>query len=121
MFPTIIAFLAILLTALASTPSAAHALALLNKLRLPRERYFAARQIYRGRAPVGIAPVAAMAADLYLDYRLRDRPVAFLLSLAGGSRLAATLAVFFIWIWPANQSTDNWLSTTSDWATQRAR
>jgi hypothetical protein len=58
---------------------------------------------------------------LCLAYRPRDQPAPFLLSLAGGLCLAATLAVFFIWIWPTNQSTDNWLGTTPDWATRRAR
>jgi hypothetical protein len=68
------------------------------------------QQSYHDWALAGIAPVTAIATDLCLAYRLHDRPIAFLLSLVGGLCLAATLAVFFIWIWLANQSTENWLS-----------
>jgi len=116
----IIEFLAILLTALALAPGAAHALALPNKIRLPQERYFAAQQIYRGWALLGIVSVAAMAADFYLAYRLRDLPTACWLGLAGGACLAITLIVFFVWVWPANQKTDNWVSTPPDWPALRA-
>ena len=121
MLLTILEFLAVLLTALALVPGGAHALALPNKIRLPQERYFAVQQIYRGWALVGIISVAALAADLGLAYALRDQPLASQLSLAAGLCLAATLVVFFVRIWPANQDTDNWASTPPDWSTLRER
>lgn len=121
MLLTILEFLAILLTALALVPGGAHALALPNKIRLPQERYFAVQHIYRGWAFAGIIPVAAVAADLCLAYALRDQPMASWLSLAAGLCLAATLVVYFVCIWPANQDTDNWASTPPNWPALRRR
>lgn len=121
MLLTILEFLAILLTALALIPGGAHALALPNKIRLPQERYFAAQQIYQGWALVGIVSVAALMADLGLAYALRDQPAASWLSLAGGLCLAATLVMFFVRIWPANQDTDDWASTPPNWQALRKR
>jgi Zn-dependent membrane protease YugP len=121
MLLTILEFLAILLTALALAPAGAHALALPNKIRLPQERYFAVQHIYRGWAFAGIVPVAAVAADLCLAYVLRDQPTASRFSLAGGLCLVATLVVFFVRIWPANQDTDNWASTPPNWQALRKR
>ncbi|MDR7114134.1 hypothetical protein [Caulobacter sp. BE254] len=117
----ILQFLAILLTALALVPGGAHAMAAPNKMRLPQERYLAVQQIYRGWALAGIAPVAAMVADFSLAFSLRGAPAAFWPILAGGLCVAATLVLFFIRIWPANQATDNWVSTPPDWAALRTR
>ena len=52
---------------------------------------------------------------------LGDQPTVSWLSLAAGLCLAATLIVFFVRIWPANQDTDNWASTPPDWSTLRKR
>jgi hypothetical protein len=117
----IVQFFAVLLTALALVPGGAHALALPNKIRLPQERYFAAQQIYRGWAFTGLAPVAAVMVDVGLAYLLRDQPAAAWLSLAAGLCVAATLLVFFLRIWPANQATDDWISTSPDWPALRRR
>ena len=118
---SVVQFVAILLTALALVPSGAHLLALPNKIRLPQERYCAVQHIYHGWALTGLAPVAAVAADFYLAYLLRHQPTAFGLSLAGGLCVAATLVVFLTWIWPADQATDNWISTPPDWPALRER
>ncbi|MGR4863800.1 hypothetical protein [Caulobacter sp. LARHSG274] len=117
----VVQFAAILLTALALVPSGAHALALRNKIKMPQERYFAAQQIYRGWALTGIAPAAAVVVDLCLAYLVRDRPVAAWFSLTGGLCLAATLLIFFVRIWPANQATDDWVSTPPEWPDLRRR
>jgi hypothetical protein len=114
-------FLAILLTALALMPGAAHVMALPNKIRLPREPYFAAQQTYRGWQFVGIVTVAAIAADLCLAVLLRGQGAPFMLSLAGALCVAATLVVFFVWIFPANEGTDNWISTPPNWQALRTR
>ena len=117
----VIQFLAVLLTALALVPGGAHALALPNKIGLPQEPYFVVQQIYRGWSLLGIVLIAAAAADLYLAFLLREQRTPFLLSLAGGLCVAATLVVFFVWTLPANEATDNWVSTPPNWQALRVR
>lgn len=117
----IVQFLAVLLTALALVPGVAHALALPNKIGLPQEPYFVVQQIYRGWSLLGIVLIAAAAADLYLAFLLREQRTPFLLSLAGGLCVAASLVVFFVWTLPANEATDNWVSTPPNWQALRAQ
>jgi len=117
----VVQFLAVLLTALALVPGGAHALALPNKIGLPQEPYFVVQQIYRGWSLLGIVLIAAAAADLYLAFLLREQRTPFLLSLAGGLCVAATLVVFFVWTLPANEATDNWVSTPPNWQALRVR
>ncbi len=68
-----------------------------------------------------IVLVAAVAADLYLAFLMRDLRTPFLLSLAGGLCVAATLVIFVVWTLPANEATDNWVSTPPNWQALRAR
>ena len=117
----VVQFLAVLLTALALVPGGAHALALPNKIGLPQEPYFVVQQIYRGWSLLGIVLIAAAAADLYLAFLLREQRTPFLLSLAGGLCVAATLVVFFVWTLPANEATDNWVSRPPNWQALRRR
>ena len=35
--------------------------------------------------------------------------------------LAATLASFFIWVYPTNQATDNWTTVPENWQALRAQ
>lgn len=114
-------FLAIMLTAIALVPSGAHLLALPNKIGLPQEPYFVVQQIYRGWHFAGIVLVAALIADTYLAVLLRDQRAPWLLGVAGSLCVAATLAVSFVWILPANEGTDNWLSTPPNWQALRKR
>ena len=117
----VVQFVAILLTALAVVPGGAHVLELPNKIRLPQEAYFSVQQIYRGWAFVGIVLLGAIVADFYLAFLLRDQRPAFLLGLAGALCVAASLLVFFVWVFPANEATDNWVSTPPNWQVLRQR
>ena len=117
----VVQFLAVLLTALALVPGGAHLLALPNKIGLPQEPYFVVQQIYRGWSLLGIVLIAAVAADLYLAFLMRGLRTPFLLSLAGGLCVAATLIIFVVWTLPANEATDNWVSTPPNWHALRAR
>ncbi|WP_342237006.1 hypothetical protein [Inquilinus sp. OTU3971] len=112
-------FLAVVLTALALVPGGAHLLAMPNKLSLDETAYFAVQGTYRGWALLGIVLVVAIAADTALAIGVRRQPVPFRLALAGGLCLAATLAVFFLWTYPANQATANWTAVPDDWAALR--
>lgn len=114
-------FLALILTALALIPGGAHLLALPNKMDLSEAQYFTVQGIYRGWALLGIVLCAAIAADLALVIRLRRQHPAFWCALVAFVAMAATLAIFFIWTFPANQVTVNWTVVPEDWRILRAQ
>jgi uncharacterized membrane protein HdeD (DUF308 family) len=90
-----------------------------NKLGLDETAYFTAQAAYRGWSLLGILLVLALAADLALMIGARRQRTSLWLALAGVLCLAATLAVFFLWIYPANQATANWTAVPDDWTAQR--
>lgn len=121
MFPRTVHLAAILLTALALVPGGAHLFALPNKIALGERDYFTVQGIYAGWAVLGVLLVLAIAADGLLAYAQRADRAAFLLALAGALCLAATLAVFFVLIYPGNQATANWTTAPADWRALRLR
>ena len=112
-------FLAVIFTALAFVPPGAHIMELPAKIDMPEEPYFVVQQIYRGWALAGVVIFAAIFANVASAVVARHNPRQFWLSLAAGLLVAATLAIFFAWTYPANQATGNWTSTPADW--QRLR
>jgi hypothetical protein len=112
-------FCAIVLTVLALVPAGAHLFELPNKIGLDQEAYFTVQAIYRGWALFGIALFGALLANLALGVLLafRRRPCA--LPLLAFALIAATLAIFFVWTYPANQATSNWTLPTPNWTTLR--
>jgi hypothetical protein len=113
--------LAILLTALALVPSGAHLFALPNKLALSREAYLNVQAIYRGWALFGFVLCGALIANGALALAMRGAPARFRLALAGCLLIAATLAIFFVWTYPANQVTHNWTVAADGWQALRAQ
>jgi hypothetical protein len=99
-------FLAILLMALALIPAGAHFFALPNKLGLTRDAYFTVQGA--GWALFGVVLVGGLIVNLVLAIMLRHDRLAFIFALIGFLALAATLAIFFVWVFPANQATANW-------------
>jgi len=114
-------FLAVVLTAIALIPGGAHLLALPAKMAMPEEPYFVAQQIYRGWAWLGVVIFAAIFANFISAFLARDQRRQFWLSLAAGLLIAATLAIFFAWIYPANQATGNWTSVPDGWERLRTQ
>ena len=108
-------FLAVVLTALALVPAGAHLAELPNKIGLDQEAYFIVQNIYAGWALFGIALFGALAANLALAIMVRRQRAPFWLSLSAFLLVAATLAVFFIWTYPANQATSNWTVVPANW------
>jgi hypothetical protein len=108
-------FLALVLTALALVPAGAHLFALPNKIGLAAEQYFILQNIYRGWALFGIVLVGALVANLALAILLRGRGRPFVLALVAFLCLAASLTIFFVWTYPANQATSNWTTIPDDW------
>jgi hypothetical protein len=108
-------FLAIVLTALALVPAGAHLAELPNKIGLDQEAYFIVQSIYRGWALFGIGLFGALGANLALAILLRRQRALFRLAFLAFLLVAATLAIFFIWTYPANQATSNWTVVPPDW------
>jgi hypothetical protein len=115
----VVQFLALVLTALALIPSGAHLFALPNKIGLAQEQYFIVQNIYRGWALFGAVLFPAALANFLLAFMLRGRGAAFVFALLAAFWVTATLVIFFIWIYPANQATDNWTTIPEDWAQLR--
>jgi hypothetical protein len=117
----IVQFAAVVLTALALVPGGAHLLELPHKIGLDRESYLTVQQIYRGWALLGIVLVAAVLANLALAYLSKAQTVAMLCAGAAAILLGVTLAVFFIWTFPVNQTTVNWSAAPDGWELLHAR
>ena len=113
-------FLAVVLTALALLPGGAHLMSLPAKIVMPEEPYFVAQQVYRGWAWAGVAIFLAIFANVLAALLTRDRPVKWRLFGAAAALIAATLAVFFAWTYPANQAIGNWTSAPENWEQLRA-
>ncbi len=115
----LLSFLAVVLTALALVPGGAHLFALPNKIALPQDSYFIAQGIYRGWALLGIVLFAALLANLVCAIVSRSQPLPFRLSLGAFLCIAATLVIFFVWTYPANQATNNWTMVPPNWDSLR--
>jgi hypothetical protein len=116
-----IRFFAVILTALALVPAGAHLFELPNKIRLSQEQYFTAQGIYRGWALFGFVILGAIAANLVHAILIRDEPRAFWFALLAFLLIVASLAIFFIWTYPANQATSNWTVAPANWANLRTQ
>ncbi len=116
-----VAFIAIILTALALVPGGAHLFELPNKIGMTQEQYFTVQGIYRGWALFGFVLIPAILANLGLALLLRRQRTPFLLALAAFVLMAASLAIFFIWTFPANQATSNWTVAPENWAELRSQ
>ena len=103
----VVQFLAIVFTALALVPAGAHLFELPNKIGLPEHDYFVVQNIYRGWALFGIVLFGALAANLALAVLVRRQRAPFWLVVAAFLLVAATLAIFFTWTYPANQATSD--------------
>jgi hypothetical protein len=114
-----VAFLAILLMALALVPAGAHFFELPGKIGLMREPYFAVQQLYAGWALFGIILAAALVANVVLAVLLSGDRLAFSLALLAAAAVVVNLLIFFVWTYPANQATANWTRPTDDWEVLR--
>jgi hypothetical protein len=117
----ILQFLAVVFTALALVPAGAHLFELPNKIGLEQEPYFIVQNIYRGWALFGIALFGALGANLALAVAVRRQAAPFWLALLAFVLIAATLAIFFTWTYPANQATSNWTVVPENWRALRTQ
>jgi hypothetical protein len=115
----ILLFAALVLTALAFAPGAAHLFALPNKIGLSQSDYFIAQGIYRGWALLGFVLFGALFTDLALAVAAYRRGRGLAPPLVAVLCMVANLAIFFVWTFPANQATANWTVQPANWAALR--
>jgi hypothetical protein len=108
-------FLALMFIALALVPSGAHLFTLPNKIELLHDQYFVVQSIYRGWALFGIVLFGALISSLVLALLLRGCGAPFVFALVAFCCITLSLAVFFVWTYPANQATDNWTAVPANW------
>jgi hypothetical protein len=87
----------------------------MHKMTLGQNDYFVVQGIYRGWALFGFPLCGSVVANLTLAALLRRTGLPFLLATGAGLLMIATLAIFFIWTFPANQATLNWTTIPSNW------
>jgi len=111
----IVQILALLFTALSLVPAGAHFFEFPSKINLSAQDYLTVQAIYRGWALFGIAIFGALALDGAAAAMLRGQGAAFQWDLAAGALLVLSLAIFFIWTFPVNQTTENWTKLPANW------
>jgi hypothetical protein len=108
-----------LLTAVAMAAGWAHLLALPNKMTLSHDDYLTVQQIYRGWALLGFIVVGALVATAMLTVLQRGAGTSFYLALTATLCIALSLAVFFLFTFPANKATQNWTVLPQQWQALR--
>lgn len=112
-------FLALVISALALIPSAAHLAALPNKLLLSPDDYIVVQGIYQGWAVLGFLWPAAAIANLLLAIPVRKQKGPCWLALLAAGCFLLMLVVFFVWTQPANTATQNWTMVPDNWEALR--
>jgi hypothetical protein len=111
---------ALVLTALILIPSGAHLFSLAVKMNLPRPDYFTVQAIYAGWSLFSAPIFAAIVANAGLFLALRHtRATQARWALVSALLILASLAVFFIWIFPGNRATANWTASPANWEALR--
>jgi hypothetical protein len=115
----VVAFFAIVLTAVSLVPAGAHLFELLNKINLAAEQYFIVQSIYRGWNLFAFVLIPAVIVNFVLAFMVRANPFASAMAFLAGACMVATLLIFFIWIEPANRATDYWTTIPANWEVLR--
>jgi hypothetical protein len=113
-----LSFVALLLTAIALIPLGAHVFEMSAKMKLGRDAYFMAQGLYRGWAWFGAVFACALlacAARAALPGARRERLFAGFAAVM----IAASLAIFFAYVYPANQITKDWTVVAANWKSLR--
>jgi ABC-type cobalamin transport system permease subunit len=118
---TIVRFLSLLFGALALAPALAHLLELPGKIHLSRNEYLVVQQIYRGWALLGIVVFGALLSTLALTILVRRRRKEFALALFALLCLIGAQVVFWVFTFPTNQETSNWIVLPEHWESLRAQ
>lgn len=108
--------LTLALTAVVLVPSGAHLFEMHRKIGLDREAYFTVQAIYAGWAWFAIPIFAAIVLNGALFVvECRRNPASARAALISALLITASLGVFFLWVFPANQATANWTQAPDNW------
>ncbi len=119
-YMVVLKILALILTAIILVPSGAHLFELPGKISPDREAYFIIQGIYYGWALFAIPIFAAILANGALFFMLRrDNFKSACWALTSCFLITISLAVFFTWIFPANEATVNWTIVPENWESLR--
>ncbi len=121
MWYLLLSFAALLFTALALAPAAAHVMELPAKIKLKDADYLIAQRLYRGWHFVGIVVAAALLTTLALTLVSRTEPWVFAAALAAFFCIAGTQAIFWSLTFPVNRATANWSMLPANWRRLRRR
>jgi hypothetical protein len=102
-------------TAVTLVPTGAHLASLPNKIDLTQTDYFIAQTLYRGWALFGIALICAVLANLALAVMQRAQTGPFLLVVISIACQLIMLVIFFAFVAPANEATNNWTVIPANW------
>jgi hypothetical protein len=108
--------LTLALTAVVLVPSGAHLFEMPRKIGLDRQEYFMVQAIYAGWAWFAFPIFAAIVLNgaLFVMERRRN-PASARAALISALLIIASLGVFFVWVFPANQATANWTQVPGNW------
>jgi hypothetical protein len=112
-------FVALILTAIALMPAGAHLFSLPNKIHLAKDDYFIVQSIYSGWAFFGVVLIGNLIALAALAFVTRAQATPFVLVVISLACQLATLIIFFAFVFPTNQATDNWTAAPANWEALR--
>jgi len=118
---SLVHIVAIVSTALALAPAAAHVMELPNKIRLPEAEYLVVQKLYRGWQFVGIVVVVALVSTAMLAASENGASKSFVAALVAFMCLVGTQVVFWVFTFPVNRATGNWTKLPSGWIRMRRR
>jgi undecaprenyl pyrophosphate phosphatase UppP len=98
----------------------AHLLEAYNKMRLSKNEYQVAQQLYRGWALLAVVVLIALFSTMLLAIQTRHQPE-FMPNLLSTICIALAVIIFFVFIFPVNQQTENWTILPDNWMHLRNR
>jgi hypothetical protein len=112
-------FLALLTATLSTAFALAHALELPNKIGMARDDYFVMQQAYRGWAYLAYLLALQLAALVWTIVIHRGAPRVLIPACIALACLIGAQILFWMFTFPANQATDNWLVKPDNWQALR--
>jgi hypothetical protein len=114
-------FVAVLFAVITLSALMAHLLELRVKINLSKENYLAVQSIYSGWAFLGIFEILAVLLVLLWALEVHRQKKIFPFLLIAVICFIVSLAIFFIFTFPANVATSNWTHLPANWELLRKR
>src|SRR5262245_26958109 len=102
----LVQLLALVFTALALVPAAAHLLDLPHKLPLPRHEYLTVQQVYRDWNRFAVIVIASLIVTLWMA--IQSQGAARTAATLAFAAILATQVVFWAFTFPVNRRTHDW-------------